>query len=200
MQKKIAKANPLDSLPARIQYLAKQIGGQSALAARVELNRHTIWEYATGRRTPPGATLLAIAGLYPCSLDWLEKGEGEPPTQDPGRAVQARHQHRNQKVEEPRRSLRAIERHLQGTSTALPVAAFSVQDMSLRVDVFKLNKALTFFQKLVESNFAQAERILGPNLAHEVRAGRACPNLELMGLLVESLDLPPGLSRDTKGN
>ena len=177
-------------LPERIKHLAAQIGGQSALAARIELNRHTVWEFATGRRTPPSATLLAIAGLYPCSLQWLETGEGDPPAPDPARAVQAIRQHRRLKSEllSPPAASRSGLTSPRISGANLPVMAFSYRGSELKIDIIKFNKYLKFAQETVSREFSTAERVLGPSLAHEVRSGRACPSPALMDILMDSIE------------
>jgi hypothetical protein len=181
------REDPSGGMSGRIKLLADQIGGQGALAARVGLGRHSIWEYITGRRVPPSGTLQSIAALYPCSLEWLELGVGDPPKIDPERTLQARRivqGHRSR----PIASYGSIT-SIVGAYEALVRSSGAIEH---KIDLKGAIERLVQIAKTQEG-FSTMERVLGPSLALEVRAGRACPSLELLRSLSESLESKDGV-------
>jgi len=151
-------------IPERIKVLADLVGSQAALAAQVEMGRHSIWEYITGRRDVPKTTLLLIAGRFPCSIDWLERGVGEPPKVSAQRAVEAK---------EKLRTYRPV-RDAVLTAHQKPSEGLDVENVRLPLAMARVR------QMIQASEIPHSLYILGEALDHEVLEGRACPSTELL--------------------
>jgi len=158
----------IPELAKRIHYLVNLIGGQTALGSRVGLARQTIWEFATGRREPPPQARRLIATRFPCSIEWLESGRDDPPGPEVLLAIAPAtlpHSPRNENPD--------------------PAMCYE-----LTREPVILECVMARLQYAVRSHSGNAfEDVLGKALAKEVKAGRACPSIELLCKLATALEI-----------
>ena len=163
------------SLAERLRYLCDQVGGPSPLAALLGIHRSSLLGYLKGRVIPPTSRLHLIAAIFPCSLDWLEKGEGEAPMAEPERTLTAREAKRAR-----------FTAHREGlASTAYEGAAHgSVLALAKQRDIVLLEPTREGLRRAIKTkDIPEFEKVLGPELTRLVLSGEACPSLELMARL-----------------
>lgn len=159
------------TIEARLKLLATQVGGPSALAALLGIHRGTLYDYLAGVREVPATRLEKIAAMYPCDLDWLTTGRGEPPPPSTARTLEAKAASRGDIFGlGPRPGLhmpKAMART--GRQIKLEIARDRVMELI----------------KMYEAE--EIKKVLGTSLFEEVKAGRACPSAELLFALAPAL-------------
>ncbi len=167
------------TVQSRLRVLADQVGGPSALAGLLGIHRGTLYDFLTGVREAPMARLEKIAAMYPCDLQWLLTGRGEPPQPSAARMLEAK----------------AISRA--STSTGLH-PGFSEGGLrpglhrrpssvgrGRQVKLEAARRRVLELMKMYEEE--EIKKVLGSALYEEVQAGRACPSLELLSALAAAL-------------
>lgn len=174
------------TVQSRLKILAAQVGGTSALAGLLGIHRGTLYDYISGVREVPSARLEKIAAMYPCDLEWLVKGVGEPPQPSAARTLEAK----------------AAVRAAAGKSISPEVGVFGLgprpgltlpASMARRGRQVRLEAArerVLELMKMYESD--EIKKVLGQALFDEVQAGRACPSSELLFRLAEALRVRAG--------
>lgn len=160
------------SVTSRLRFLADQVGGPAALAGLVGMHRSSIFGYLSERLTPPPARLRTIAALYPCSIDWLEEGLGEPPEPDASRMHRAK--------EAAKVAYRSIVQTF-STADGRTWAGGTMKITSRIREKVRLEPTREQLKLALESKAAtKIEEVLGSDLTRLVREGRACPSLEVL--------------------
>jgi len=174
------------SIQDRLQTLANQVGGPSALAALLGIHRGTLYDYLAGVRVPPTPRLEKIAAMFPCDPRWLLTGDGEPPVPSAARTHEAKAAAKGVKsglgfgiVTDP---------GIFGLGPR-PGVAMPLSMVRLGRQV-KLESARERVLELVKMKGEDSiKQVLGSALYEEVKAGRACPSVELLFALAEALDV-----------
>ena len=176
----------LAGLVERIRFMASLVGGPSALARLFELHRTTVFGYLKGDGEIPLTRLHVMAARFPCSLEWLVEGKGEPPKVDPMRTFRAT----------VAGSTEALGKPGPDGGRDLRLAPYNIVSATLGMEVFpRLDRVTERVQDLVKMLDAQqaekAEKVLGAELFALVVAGRAVPTREVLLELATALGVKP---------
>lgn len=174
----------------RLRYLAQLVGGPSAFSRLTGLSRTTTHDYLSELRPIRLVRLHLIAARYPCSLEWLLQGVGDPPVADPKRTLEAnRSTKRNPGESLQYRSqsgkvldLRTIETLLDGVTGLGPEVRYqSVED-----------RVLELIEKADPERMEKILSVLGPELLQLIVEGRAIPSRRLAMQLAITVGERPG--------
>ena len=174
----------LAGLVERIRFMATLVGGPSALARLFDLHRTTVFGYLKGDSEIPLTRLHVMAARFPCSLEWLVEGKGEPPKVDPMRTFRATVEGATGKD-----GGRDVGRDVR-------LNPYNIVSATPGMDVFpRLDRVTERVQDLVKMLDAQqvekAEKVLGAELIALVVAGRAVPTREVLLELATALGVKP---------
>jgi len=174
------------SIQDRLQTLANQVGGPSALAALLGIHRGTLYDYLAGVRVPPTPRLEKIAAMFPCDPRWLLTGDGDPPMPSAARTHEAK------------AAAKGVKSGL-GFGGANDPGIFGLgprPGATMPLSMVRLGRQVrleTARERVLElvkmKGEDQIKQVLGTALYEEVRAGRACPAAELLFALAEALDV-----------
>jgi len=153
------------------------------------IHRGTAYDFLTGVRLPPQTRLEKIAAMYPCDLQWLLTGHGEPPAPNALRVQEAKSALKAAK--EAQSSVQAEPGDIFGLG---PRPGFDMpRGMFRRGQQAKLEVARGRVLELVKmKDEAVIVSVLGQPLYDEVKAGRACPSAKLLFALAEALEVKAG--------
>ncbi len=174
------------TLQSRLKILAAQVGGTSALAGLLGIHRGTLYDYLAGVREVPAIRLEKIAAMYPCDLDWLVKGVGDPPQPSASRTLEAKAAVKAAagKAVGPEVGVFGL-----GPRPGLALPASMVRrGRQVRLEVAR--ERVLELLKMKEETLVVS--VLGQPLYDEVKAGRACPSAKLLFGLAEALEVKAG--------
>ena len=159
-------------LADRLRFLCDQVGGAAALAGLLDIHRTSLFGYLSVRNRIPKARLRSIAARYPCSLEWLETGNGAPPEPDIVRRLMAKDAAKGA-------SRKLLKEAVLTNPTTYTGEAFKI--ISKGRETVLLEPTREQLGLAIKADKAgRINQVLGDALTQLVIEGRACPSLELM--------------------